>query len=566
LAYDPDGPNGCNDLLYSILSFDGPTWYGAGLDLDDGTGEWCWEIAEDPEYQGEFELCVAVSDGANVCDPCSPNNADTACYNIQITGFSVTIEKVHDQLQGHYTTVGLYLDSTYMPAEFCCDLLGGFDFLITYDASILTSMGARRGDLIADDEEWEFFTYRFVDNCGSGCPSGLLRVTGMREENDGIFNPNHITGPGELAKLDFYVSGNYNYESQYVPIQFYWLDCGDNTLSDESGNWLYMGLKVYSFEGVEITNPNDWNLTGPMASCFDTVYDSQGMFKNAPIGAIIFRNGGIDIIPITEIDDRGDINLNGIANEIADAVVFTNYFIYGADAFTINFEGQKAATEVNGDGVALTVADLVYLVRVIVGDALPIPKVNPDAYAEFASQGNIISVETNVDLGAMLLVFDGLVTPTLSVEASHMEMAYGQDGNNTRVLIYPSTLDAGSITTGNLLSVDGNATLVSIEAAEFNGAMMKDITNRTLPTNFAVTNYPNPFNPTATIQMDLPKAADWTISIYNVAGQRVADFAGHSEVGTVTVEWNADGFASGLYFYKAEAGSYKMTKKMVLLK
>jgi hypothetical protein len=145
-------------------------------------------------------------------------------------------------------------------------------------------------------------------------------------------------------------------------------------------------------------------------------------------------------------------------------------------------------------------------------------------------------------------------------------MAYGQDGNNTRVLIYPSTLDAGSITTGNLLSVDGNATLVSIEAAEFNGAMMKDITNRTLPTNFAVTNYPNPFNPTATIQMDLPKAADWTISIYNVAGQRVADFAGHSEVGTVTVEWNADGFASGLYFYKAEAGSYKMTKKMVLLK
>jgi len=290
------------------------------------------------------------------------------------------------------------------------------------------------------------------------------------------------------------------------------------------------------------------------------------MFKNAPIGAIIFRNGGIDIIPITEIDDRGDINLNGIANEIADAVVFTNYFIYGADAFTINFEGQKAATEVNGDGVALTVADLVYLVRVIVGDALPIPKVNPDAYAEFASQGNIISVETNVDLGAMLLVFDGLVTPTLSIEASHMEMAYGQDGNNTRVLIYPSTLDAGSITTGNLLSVDGNATLVSIEAAEFNGAMMKDITNRTLPTNFAVTNYPNPFNPTATIQMDLPKAADWTISIYNVAGQRVADFAGHSEVGTVTVEWNADGFASGLYFYKAEAGSYKMTKKMVLLK
>jgi hypothetical protein len=560
-ASDPDG--GPNSLLYTVLSFDGPTYYGTGLQLNSGNGLWSWDIGFGEDYTGYFELCIKVSDGANLCDPCSPENADTVCFDIRVTGFLITIEKVHGQLPGHYTTAGVYLDSAWANPV---DSIGGFDFLITYDVSILTSMGARRGDLIADDVAWEYFTYRHVNNCGSGCPSGLIRIVGMRESNDGIFNPHYIVGPGELVKLDFYVSANYNYESQYVPIQFYWMDCGDNVLSDVTGNWLYLGLKVYSFEGVELSNPYEWNLTGPMGYCFDTVYDTAGVYKNAPIGALIFRNGGIDIIPIEDIDDRGDINLNGIANEIADAVVFTNYFIYGYDAFSINVEGQKAATEVNGDGIALTVADLVYLIRIIVGDALPLPKVNPSAYAEFASQGHLISVETNTEVGAALLVFDGLVTPMLADDAAHMEMVYNQTENSTRVLIFPSMTAGGSITDGSLLYIDGSASLISIEAAEYNGATLK-VDNKVLPTEYVLNqNYPNPFNPTTTIQMELPKASDWTVSIFNVAGQRVAEYSGHSNAGTVTIEWDAAGFASGLYFYKAEAGAFKATKKMVLLK
>jgi PKD repeat protein/subtilisin family serine protease len=79
-------------------------------------------------------------------------------------------------------------------------------------------------------------------------------------------------------------------------------------------------------------------------------------------------------------------------------------------------------------------------------------------------------------------------------------------------------------------------------------------------------NYPNPFNPVTTIEMTLPVASDWSITIYNITGEKVADFSGYSEAGRVTVNWDASRFASGVYFYKGSAGIYSATKKMVLLK
>jgi hypothetical protein len=560
IASDPDG--GPSPLLYEVVSFDGPTWYGSGLQLNSGNGAWTWDIDHSEDYTGYFTLCIKASDGANVCSPCSPTNADTACYTIRVTGFAISIEKVHHQLQGRMADVSVYLDSAWANP---IDSIGGFDFLIAYDASALSNPIAEPGALIAG--KFEYFTYRHgpFGNCGSGCPSGLIRVVGLRETNNGVFNTNHIVGPGELVKLHFLVTNDYNYGCMFVPIRFFWIDCGDNTLSDETGNWLYLGLKVFDFLGNEITDPVEYGYSGPAYDCFDTVYSSEDVFKNAPLGAITFRDGGIDIICPDSIDDRGDVNLNGIRNEIADAVVFTNYFIYNLAAFTINVDGQIAATEVNGDGQALTVADLVYLIRIIVGDAQPLPKVIPDVSATFTARGDVIRVETNTTLGAALFVFQGHVIPTLAPEASHMELIYGHVDNTTRALIYG--IGQGlAITSGEVLHVQGSGELVSVEAADYRGFSVK--TNADIvPVAFELKqNYPNPFNPLTTIEMSLPVASEWTLSIFNVTGQKVAEFSGYSNPGIVTVEWDAGDLASGLYFYKAQAGKFSATRKMMLLK
>ena len=83
-------------------------------------------------------------------------------------------------------------------------------------------------------------------------------------------------------------------------------------------------------------------------------------------------------------------------------------------------------------------------------------------------------------------------------------------------------------------------------------------------------NYPNPFNLSTSMSFVLPSASDWTLKIYNVAGQLVRTFEGYSS-GQVSVIWNgkdnsSKDVASGIYFYKLNAGNFSATKKMVLSK
>ncbi|MCX6829841.1 MAG: PKD domain-containing protein [candidate division Zixibacteria bacterium] len=97
--------------------------------------------------------------------------------------------------------------------------------------------------------------------------------------------------------------------------------------------------------------------------------------------------------------------------------------------------------------------------------------------------------------------------------------------------------------------------------------MFKQEQKVVIPSDYSLSqNYPNPFNPVTTIELALPTASDWTIAIFNVSGQKVAEYSGHNEAGIVTVNWDASNLASGLYFYKANAGNFSATKKMVLLK
>jgi hypothetical protein len=91
-------------------------------------------------------------------------------------------------------------------------------------------------------------------------------------------------------------------------------------------------------------------------------------------------------------------------------------------------------------------------------------------------------------------------------------------------------------------------------------------------------NYPNPFNPTTMIQFDVPEEAYVTLKIYNLLGQEVATLLDHELMteGTQEVEFDATGFASGVYFYRLSAegisneegslGTFQTVKKMILMK
>jgi alpha-glucosidase (family GH31 glycosyl hydrolase) len=80
-------------------------------------------------------------------------------------------------------------------------------------------------------------------------------------------------------------------------------------------------------------------------------------------------------------------------------------------------------------------------------------------------------------------------------------------------------------------------------------------------------NYPNPFNPTTVINYQLPAVSEVKLIVYDILGRNVATLVeGRQGPGSHTVEWHAEGMASGVYFVRLQAGPFAATKKLVLLK
>ena len=79
--------------------------------------------------------------------------------------------------------------------------------------------------------------------------------------------------------------------------------------------------------------------------------------------------------------------------------------------------------------------------------------------------------------------------------------------------------------------------------------------------------YPNPFNPTTSINYGLEKDGHVEIMIYDAAGRLVEELVnGHQDGGSYSITWNASNQASGMYFAKMVAGDVVQSQKLVLLK
>jgi hypothetical protein len=164
-------------------------------------------------------------------------------------------------------------------------------------------------------------------------------------------------------------------------------------------------------------------------------------------------------------------------------------------------------------------------------------------------------------MGAAYLVFVGSVSPTLL--ATNMKMKVGERDGQTHVLVYSD--EANQTFSGNVLRAGGRIATYQLATYEGRPVMAKAVE---LPESFLLhQNYPNPFNPKTTIDFELPQATDVSLDVFNATGQHVATLvSGHLEAGEHTAEWDATGFASGIYMYRLKAGAYSGTRKMVLLK
>jgi hypothetical protein len=80
-------------------------------------------------------------------------------------------------------------------------------------------------------------------------------------------------------------------------------------------------------------------------------------------------------------------------------------------------------------------------------------------------------------------------------------------------------------------------------------------------------NYPNPFNPSTIIRYQLPRASHVTLTVYDVLGREVTTLVNATEEpGYKSVQWDAGGVASGVYFYRLTAGEFVQVRKVSLLR
>lgn len=119
---------------------------------------------------------------------------------------------------------------------------------------------------------------------------------------------------------------------------------------------------------------------------------------------------------------------------------------------------------------------------------------------------------------------------------------------------------AASLKDGRIIAFHSyfNSVLTGIKESEIN----------VTPTDYRLEqNYPNPFNPSTKISFGLPKESKVTIKVYDVLGSEIATIVNSSyTAGRHSIDFNASGLASGIYFYSLKTDEISITKKMILLR
>jgi hypothetical protein len=110
--------------------------------------------------------------------------------------------------------------------------------------------------------------------------------------------------------------------------------------------------------------------------------------------------------------------------------------------------------------------------------------------------------------------------------------------------------------------------LLYLSIGKLGGIVSVDDLKSDVPSEYTLSNnYPNPFNPSTTIDFTLPEQSNAKVIIYDALGNQVDVIAdGVRAAGKYSVKWNASNYASGIYFYKLEAGNFVQVRKMILMK
>jgi hypothetical protein len=466
----------------------------------------------------------------------------------------VEIEAPNNVLQGQRCAVDVTIRGFFGTVE-------SFDLLFAYEPSAMVFIGASLSDTAHQDPNR--FAFDTLSSFGpDGTRHALIRLR-CSQKADSSPQPS-LAQDVALFEVRFLVSDDRTLECHKSPIRFFWRGCEDNRIivshRGESGlvitpssirdyppltypTW-YGRHGKSDYEFIEKSPIGFPTFAGPQDECGE----ATGVERTI---AADFHNGGVAFVCHECVDASGDINLNNQSYEVADLALFAELLLVGDSVLNINRAGQIASTDVNKDGIVMGVDDYLYLTRVIVGDAGPYSKLQPDTTTVTQEHG-ILAVSDLV--GAAFVIVGDSVVPELLAE--HMDMQYHFDGLRTNILI--SSLEVGAVFIGPFLRVDGPIT--QIEMATYDGAPV------TIEGSFRI-----PFDEGMDIGFSLQKSAEVQLSIWDFDAEHVITLINETmPPGPHRVTWdgtdsNGNDVDSGTYFYRLKIDDQYNTRKIVLM-
>ena len=127
---------------------------------------------------------------------------------------------------------------------------------------------------------------------------------------------------------------------------------------------------------------------------------------------------------------------------------------------------------------------------------------------------------------------------------------------------------AGPSNCSSTLSITGNIYSFGVFAlTDSASASLIEDGNQVKALSYRISNYPNPFNPSTTLQFDILKAGKVKIEIFNIIGEKAALlYDGALEAGSYKIPYNAKDLAGGIYFCRMSAENSVLIRKIMLLK
>ena len=273
--------------------------------------------------------------------------------------------------------------------------------------------------------------------------------------------------------------------------------------------------------------------------------------------------GGSSVLDVCDVCDGdglscfllGDLNFDGEINVI-DVIVLVGIILPGGDPPS---EEQLLFADVNEDG-DINILDVVALTHIALsGGELARGKsasefilYHGNGVMEHEADGNIAGIQLEVS-GNHEIIGHDLPAGWLMHHGDGTILLHAMDGSSLQEKI--------------LFTYSGEMHVESIIVADWHGSSI-DVSVVSLPDDYILSPaYPNPFNPTTTLNLTLLVKEKVSVQVYNMQGQQVASLHdGAMEAGNHSLTWNADAHGSGIYFVKMLAGEHQSMQKITLIK